>query len=302
MLKNLLVILITIGVSSMGYSQDANEKNPELEKKLSFFIESDTGDLNGSKNFGIFQGNEFLFGTMYSQNFEKATWLNLYIKGAAKGGINYINTRNESMDDDPILNPDLVLNGVSGTTLGFDYLELGLAFDGYGYIALRQNLMIKAFLIVPVLPYLTICGGIEALPFHNGSKKGGTIDNPTDLDPSDSSIKLVMIGISYGTDFARNWNYTGSFQYRTHGGSTGSASSANDWAIDSAEALKVNSLFRLDNSISYKMPKYGLSFWGQVRYEVNYFVDNPLLDRRSKTVNDISIRAGLTYEIDFLKL
>ena len=308
MKKNLHIVYTIIGLifglSFTGYAQDG--ETPAPYHRVSIMTELNSGTLVNDTD-GVFVGNSAEFMLEYSQNFSQATWLVWYFKVSAIGNVN-INNRNKNLGNlsefpNPTWTPDWEFNGASGADLNFNYVETGLRFGDYGYIGIREDLFIKAYGFVPIkmgtMHTLTFLAGIEALPYRIGVYK---ISDDIEGAAAASSISAIVVGLKYDVNFHPAWKFSSEFQYRTTGEGTSGRTGNSLWEMDGMDALRYNSSFRWDNTITFATAN-GFSVWGQVRYFPRYFVDDgPALpqNRRGGGVqHDVYLRGGLTYNFDF---
>ena len=295
-MRNTLILLGLVSLLSTGtvFAQDADT---EKKHKIEIFMEGDSGTL-ANDTTGIFAGNDVELGLTYSYTI--LPYFSVYVKTALLGGVNWIN-QNWNVDSATnVFEPEYKLNGANGVWGGVGYLEFGMTFGAYGYLALRDDLMIKAYAFVPLnindQHGFTIIAGVEAYPMFFGKKKLGTSD--VDGLPTDFSLKVIAIGFNYKTSFAQKWSYITELQYRTDGHGDGDASQPSTWEIDSMEALKINSSFRWDNTIAFK-PTVDSSIWFQVRYLASGFVENDSSKRAGAPRNDVYLRFGFNKAFNF---
>ena len=295
-MRNTLILLGLVSLLSTGtvFAQDADTEN---RHKIEIFMEGDSGTL-ANDTTGIFAGNDVELGLTYS--YTVLPYFSVYLKTALLGGVNW---NNENWNTDLTTNvfePEYKLNGITGVKAGVGYLEFGMTFGAYGYLALRADLMIKAYTFVPLSindqNSFTIIAGVEAYPMFFGKKKVGTSD--IDGLPSAHSLKVIAVGFNYKTSFAQKWSYITELQYRTDGHGDGDASQASTWALDSMESLKINSSFRWDNTIAFK-PTVDSSIWFQVRYLASGFVENDSTKRAGAPMNDVYLRFGFNKAFNF---
>ncbi len=301
MRKILLMVLLTTVATQIS----AQETERATYKKLSIFIEGNTGTLAKNTD-GLFSGNEFNFGLKYEQNFASATWLSLYTKISGISIISFgkINNNNNSLDNN--INPDNQYNGYESHTIGFDYVETGLVTD-YGYIAIRDDLLTHLY------TYYTLDMGLHSLKFIAGTEinplQKGQLKNPSapELEGQLTGpiVDLVTVGLEYAVNFHPNWSYRGGLYYRTSGYGHWASNVGGRSIVDmnSAEAFKLNTHVRFDNTISYSHEN-GIGFFGTVRYQPSMFMSGfPAGNYRNEKVkHDIYLKFGLSYAIDFEKM
>ena len=298
--------LILLGIScvmlqTLSHTQENTEDT--LYRQFLLITELNTGTIVNDTD-GYLAGNELELAIEYKQNFAKASWLSWYVKGAAIGNLT-VNNLNLNKFDDTIANPDLDpkwrYNGVSSASLGLGYLETGLRFDKYGYIAVRHHGFIKAYAFAPIEfggnQTFTFLGGIEAFPYVRGTKY---VSPDVEMSATDPSISVLALGINYNILFHENWGFTTELQYRTDGRGTASRTGNSAWDVDSLDALKYNSYFRFDNTFTYTTSDNAFSVWFQVRYMPQYFIELPIVltQRRGAIQHDVYLRAGMTYAFD----
>ena len=300
MRKILLMVLLTTVATQIS----AQETERATYKKLSIFIEGNTGTLAKNTD-GLFSGNEFNFGLKYEQNFASATWLSLYTKISGITTIDF-NIINNNIAGDGAVFPDNQYNGYKQANIGFDYVETGLVTD-YGYIAMRDNLLTHLY------TYYTLDMGRNSLKFVLGTEinplQKGQLKNPSapeiDGKLEGPIVELITIGLEYAVDFHPNWSYRSSLYYRTsgYGYLPDNVVGVSVIDFDSAEAFKLNSHIRFDNTISYSHEN-GISLFGTLRYQPSRFVsgfpEGNFRDMRTK--HDIYLKFGLNYTFDFEKM
>lgn len=294
MKKNLLLLflfLLPIGV----FSQEEEVKRHTVE----LFMELDSGTLVND-TWGIFNGNFVETGLSY--RYTVNPYFSIYTKAALSGGVNW-NNQNIADDVTDLRNPIFKLNGIQSFKGGLAYLEFGMSFGEYGYIAMRQNLLIKAYAFAPIkigeMHTVTFLGGVEAIPEIVGQK---IIPGSDDLPgiPTEHSLKVLAIGINYKVTFIPRWKFATELQYRTSGEGErgGAAGPTGAWDADTLKALKINSSFRWDNTV-YFAPAEGATIWAQVRYLPGYFVENTSTRRVGVPTHDVFLRFGYTQSFNF---
>ena len=296
-MRNTLILLGLVSLLSTGtvFAQDADTVKRHT---VELFMELDSGTLVND-TWGIFEGNFIESGLSYRYTINN--YFSVYTKATLTGKTAW---NNDNINDgtDKLINPDYKLNGIGGFSGGLAYLEFGMSFGKYGYIAMRQNMMIKAYAFAPFqigqMHNITLLAGVEALPDFVGQKILPGTDEPGQA--SQHSLQVLAIGINYNVNFHAQWGFTTELQYRTsgaaeQGGTTGSTA---PWDIDTMEALKINSSFRWDNTITYK-PIAGSSIWFQVRYLPKNFIENESAKRNAAVTHDVYLRAGYTHSFNF---
>jgi len=292
--RNTLILLGLVSLLSTG-SIFAQDEDAVKRHTIEIFMEGDSGTLVNNTT-GIFAGNDVELGLLY--RYTVLPYFSVYVKSALIGGVNWVN---QNWNPNPnVYEPEYKLNGSNGVFGGVGYLEFGMTFGAYGYLALRADLMIKAYGFVPLnindQHGFTILAGVEAYPMFFGNKKLGTSD--VDGLAKDHSIKVIAVGFNYKTAFAQKWGFITELQYRTGGQGDGDASGGSTWKLDSMEALKINSSFRWDNTITFN-PTVDSSIWFQVRYLASYFVKNDSAKRAGGAMNDVYLRFGFTKAFNF---
>ena len=113
----LLVVLATSVLNAQGFS-----------RRLNIFTDFASGSLIPTKEEPLMNGNEYLFGISYSQNFEQAPWLTFMLSGAIKStALMQYNDKHTiiGMRDYRFYN-------------GYDFL-IGLNFGGYVNLLVLEN-------------------------------------------------------------------------------------------------------------------------------------------------------------------
>ena len=297
-MRNTLILLGLVSLLSTGtvFAQDADT---EKRHTIELFMELDSGTLVND-TWGIFVGNFIESGLSY--RYTVNNYFSVYTKAALNGTTTWNNVNLNDGGSDKHINPEWELNGIGSFGGGLAYLEFGMSFGKYGYIAMRQNMMIKAYAFAPFqigqMHNITLLAGVEALPDFYGNKKQPGTDDPGNA--REHSLKVLAIGINYDVAFHTQWGFKTELQYRTSGAQEvgGTQGSTAPWDVDTMEALKINSSFRWDNTITYK-PIAGSSIWFQVRYLPKNFIENTSLKRNAAITHDVYLRAGYTHAFNF---
>ena len=140
MKKIIFTLALTLSLSAqMVYSQ-------EFSRRLNVFSDFSSGDLTPTPD-GFLNGNEYLLGIGYSQNFEQAPWLTFMLSGAVKSTAQMTYTDNQNKKGKWIVGMDMspkVFNG-------WDFL-IGLNFAGWAEILFLESydFVVNAFYNLPL--------------------------------------------------------------------------------------------------------------------------------------------------------
>lgn len=282
-------------------------------------FDANTGTLM-SDTTGQFSGNAFDYTGEVNYRFAGVPWLAFYSKLALNSSFTFEskNYKNDYPDSgkDPNVYPEFRLNGMQDSfKFGFNYFEAGLRFFEFGYVAVRQNLSVKAEATVPVhvFDYVTVTpyGGIHAFPFRFGpwwSKFGGTtvsgaVENPERGKTTVASLKDVYGGLSItvpfkwtGVPVLNDFSVGADFSWHTNGENLATRQGGSIYLSDSKDALLYNGYLRVNFTVNYRATER-LAAYLQVRYEEKNPIPLPqgTFSRKDRVSHDVYLRGGVSY-------
>ena len=318
--KNLVfVMLICCCMASVfGESKGLQDSVGGGYKSFLVSFDANSGTLVND-TYGWFEGNSFDLLGEGRYNFKKLDWLQWYARLALTSSFT-VHNENISQSypeaDKPYnVYPKYQFNGYKGyNKIGFNYLEGGIRFGQFGSFAIREDLSFRGeggypidLKMVSIHPQV----GIHTYPFKfgrwwstiPGTDANGVYHEGKEGNPDNYSIRELYAALAVTMDFA--WldipyldrlKVGMDFSWRTNGSDTKSTSQEALWKYDSIDALKYNTVLRLNTTLNYALTDRLTSYF-QVRYQITNLFTMPeaTLTRRDRTAHDIYLKAGVSY-------
>lgn len=295
MKKLIFTLALTLCLSAqMVYSQ-------EFSRRLNVFSDFSSGDLTPTPD-GFLNGNEYLLGIGYSQNFEQAPWLTFMLSGAVKStaAMNY--TDNANKKGKPIIGMKVAPQVFNG----WDFL-IGLNFAGWAEVLFLESydFVVNAFYNLP-LPAadhrLLFKAGVETYVF--GWDAETTEDGKFTAYQRMFYLDVFQLIANYNIRFHPNWFYETEIIFKFKGtpildtkGGTGNVVAAHD----TAEAFRQNFHIVYGNMIGYNHPS-GLNLYAKLEYEIRDILKKYSDGSKYETVHDLQFKGGVSYSFDFSKI
>lgn len=294
MKKIIFTLALTLSLSAqMVYSQ-------EFSRRLNVFSDFSSGDLTPTPD-GFLNGNEYLLGIGYSQNFEQAPWLTFMLSGAVKSTaqMTYAGDPNNKKGQ-KIVGMDIAPKVFNG----WDFL-IGLNFGGWAEILFLESydFVVNAFYNLP-LPAaehrLLFKAGVETYVF------GWDAFNDTNFNATQRMFYLDVFQLiaNYNIRFHPNWFYETEIIFKfkgtpildTKGGKANVVA-----AHDTAEAFRQNFHIVYGNMIGYNHSS-GLNLYAKLEYEIRDILKKYSDGSKYETVHDLQFKGGVSYSFDFSKI
>ena len=154
--KQKILVMIMFVCSVMALVGQSGEGIGGGVNSLSVSFDANTGRLSRDTDGGPFAGNAFDYGLEGTHSLGAFPWLSLYGKVALQSSIQVNNENlrntypNPGVDRPAAAFPVYMMNGVSGASLGFNYVEGGARFGGWGSVGVRHNLLLKGEFRIPL--------------------------------------------------------------------------------------------------------------------------------------------------------
>ena len=265
MKKTIFTIALTLLLSAqMVYSQ-------EFSRRLNIFSDFSSGDLTPTPD-GFLNGNEYLLGIGYSQNFEQAPWLTFMLSGAVKSTAEMSFADPNNKKGKPIVGMKVAPKVFNG----WDFL-IGLNFGGWAEVLFLESydFVVNAFYNLP-LPAadhrLLFKAGVETYVF-GWDAEPLTDENSTLLFTAHQRmfyLDVFQLIANYNIRFHPNWFYETEIIFKFKGtpildtkGGTANVVAAHD----TAEAFRQNFHIVYGNMIGYNHPS-GLNLYAKLEYEI----------------------------------
>ena len=295
MKKLIFTLALTLCLSAqMVYSQ-------EFSRRLNVFSDFSSGDLTPTPD-GFLNGNEYLLGIGYSQNFEQAPWLTFMLSGAVKStaAMNY--TDNANKKGKPIIGMKVAPEVFNG----WDFL-IGLNFAGWAEVLFLESydFVVNAFYNLP-LPAadhrLLFKAGVETYVFGwDAEQKDGDLFTAYQKMFYLDVFQLIA---NYNIRFHPNWFYETEIIFKfkgtpildTKGGKANVVA-----AHDTAEAFRQNFHIVYGNMIGYNHPS-GLNLYAKLEYEIRDILKKYSDGSKYETIHDLQFKGGVSYSFDFSKI
>ena len=145
---------------------------------------------------GPFAGNAFDYGLEGTHSLGAFPWLSLYGKVALQSSIqvNNVNLRSTYPYEDPAktanIYPYYMNNGVSGASFGFNYVEGGARFGGWGSVGVRHNLLLKGEFRIPLTLSLLASEKEPTLAINTSGVKLALAPQSGDQKPVNITVAL----------------------------------------------------------------------------------------------------------------
>ena len=295
MKKLIFTLALTLCLSAqMVYSQ-------EFSRRLNVFSDFSSGDLTPTPD-GFLNGNEYLLGIGYSQNFEQAPWLTFMLSGAVKStaAMNY--TDNANKKGKPIIGMKVAPEVFNG----WDFL-IGLNFAGWAEVLFLESydFVVNAFYNLP-LPAadhrLLFKAGVETYVF--GWDAETTEDGKFTAYQRMFYLDVFQLIANYNIRFHPNWFYETEIIFKFKGTpilDTKGEKANVVAAHDTAEAFRQNFHIVYGNMIGYNHPS-GLNLYAKLEYEIRDILKKYSDGSKYETVHDLQFKGGVSYSFDFSKI
>ena len=293
MKKIIFTLALTLSLSAqMVYSQ-------EFSRRLNVFSDFSSGDLTPTPD-GFLNGNEYLLGIGYSQNFEQAPWLTFMLSGAVKS------TAEMSFDDpnNKKGKPIVGMKVAPKVFNGWDFL-IGLNFAGWVEVLFLESydFVVNAFYNLP-LPAadhrLLFKAGVETYVFGWDAEAN---ENFTAYQRR-FYLDVFQLIANYNIRFHPNWFYETEIIFKFKGtpildtkGRTANVVAAHD----TAEAFRQNFHIVYGNMIGYNHSS-GLNLYAKLEYEIRDILKKYSDGSKYETVHDLQFKGGISYSFDFSKI
>lgn len=291
----LLVVLATSVLNAQGFS-----------RRLNIFTDFASGSLIPTKEEPLMNGNEYLFGISYSQNFEQAPWLTFMLSGAIKStALMQYNDKHTiiGMRDYRFYN-------------GYDFL-IGLNFGGYVNLLVLESYD----LVVEAMYPLQLPGAEHRLLFKAGletfvlgydaintgdfvSASGGylPVSDGFSAEQRKFYIDVFQLILNYNIRFSPQWFYETELVFKFKGTPILDGSAKKVVAAhDTAEAFKQNFHIIFANMIGYNHSS-GLNLYAKIEYEIRDILKENASGQKLKTIHDLQFKGGVSYSFDFSRL
>lgn len=291
----LLVVLATSVLNAQGFS-----------RRLNIFTDFASGSLIPTKEEPLMNGNEYLFGISYSQNFEQAPWLTFMLSGAIKStALMQYNDKHTiiGMRDYRFYN-------------GYDFL-IGLNFGGYVNLLVLESYD----LVVEAMYPLQLPGAEHRLLFKAGletfvlgydaintgdfvSASGGylPVSDGFSAEQRKFYIDVFQLILNYNIRFSPQWFYETELIFKFKGTPILDGSAKKVVAAhDTAEAFKQNFHIVFANMIGYNHSS-GLNLYAKIEYEIRDILKENASGQKLKTIHDLQFKGGVSYSFDFSRL
>lgn len=306
--------------SGVAYSQSSS---------LVLSFDANTGTLMDDTYIGgRLNDNVFDYGVEGAHNFGKIPWLTFYGKLTLKSNIsiNYENANIRAGNPDQVY-PKYIMNGASGFSFGFNYVEAGVRFTPTfnvlpdklsiglnAFVAVRHTLMLRSEVAgsfnVPFGIFVKPFFGAEVYPFYIGKiwteiPREGTSGKKNNTGATATSVNDLYGGLQVGINFA--WlgiNHLDGLtvsldaSWRTSGDRLGTNvfAGGNIWKIDEADAFLYNGFVRTNFTVNYAATPR-LATYLQVRYQIKNIIPLPsgTRTRFDRPNHDVYLRAGVSY-------
>ena len=293
MKKIIFTLALTLSLSAqMVYSQ-------EFSRRLNVFSDFSSGDLTPTPD-GFLNGNEYLLGIGYSQNFEQAPWLTFMLSGAVKSTAEMNYTDSENKKGKPIIGMKVAPKVFNG----WDFL-IGLNFGGWAEVLFLESydFVVNAFYNLP-LPAadhrLLFKAGVETYVFGWDAEAN---ENFTAYQRR-FYLDVFQLIANYNIRFHPNWFYETEIIFKFKGtpildtkGRTANVVAAHD----TAEAFRQNFHIVYGNMIGYNHSS-GLNLYAKLEYEIRDILKKYSDGSKYETVHDLQFKGGISYSFDFSKI
>lgn len=291
----LLVVLATSVLNAQGFS-----------RRLNIFTDFASGSLIPTKEEPLMNGNEYIFGIGYSQNFEQAPWLTFMLSGAIKStALMQYNDKHTiiGMRDYRFYN-------------GYDFL-IGLNFGGYVNLLVLESYDLVVEAMYPLqLPGAehrllfkagleTFVLGYDAINTGDFVSAGGGYQPVSDGFSAEQRkfyIDVFQLILNYNIRFSSQWFYETELVFKFKGTPILDGSAKKVVAAhDTAEAFKQNFHIIFANMIGYNHSS-GLNLYAKIEYEIRDILKENASGQKLKTIHDLQFKGGVSYSFDFSRL
>lgn len=291
----LLVVLATSVLNAQGFS-----------RRLNIFTDFASGSLIPTKEEPLMNGNEYIFGIGYSQNFEQAPWLTFMLSGAIKStALMQYNDKHTiiGMRDYRFYN-------------GYDFL-IGLNFGGYVNLLVLESYDLVVEAMYPLqLPGAehrllfkagleTFVLGYDAINTGDFVSAGGGYQPVSDGFSAEQRkfyIDVFQLILNYNIRFSPQWFYETELVFKFKGTPILDGSAKKVVAAhDTAEAFKQNFHIIFANMIGYNHSS-GLNLYAKIEYEIRDILKENASGQKLKTIHDLQFKGGVSYSFDFSRL
>lgn len=291
----LLVVLATSVLNAQGVS-----------RRLNIFTDFASGSLIPTKEEPLMNGNEYIFGIGYSQNFEQAPWLTFMLSGAIKStALMQYNDKHTiiGMRDYRFYN-------------GYDFL-IGLNFGGYVNLLVLESYDLVVEAMYPLqLPGAehrllfkagleTFVLGYDAINTGDFVSAGGGYQPVSDGFSAEQRkfyIDVFQLILNYNIRFSPQWFYETELVFKFKGTPILDGSAKKVVAAhDTAEAFKQNFHIIFANMIGYNHSS-GLNLYAKIEYEIRDILKENASGQKLKTIHDLQFKGGVSYSFDFSRL
>lgn len=277
-----------------------------FSRRLNIFTDFASGSLIPTKEEPLMNGNEYIFGIGYSQNFEQAPWLTFMLSGAIKStALMQYNDKHTiiGMRDYRFYN-------------GYDFL-IGLNFGGYVNLLVLESYDLVVEAMYPLqLPGAehrllfkagleTFVLGYDAINTGDFVSAGGGYQPVSDGFSAEQRkfyIDVFQLILNYNIRFSPQWFYETELVFKFKGTPILDGSAKKVVAAhDTAEAFKQNFHIIFANMIGYNHSS-GLNLYAKIEYEIRDILKENASGQKLKTIHDLQFKGGVSYSFDFSRL